>query len=54
MKVGDRVVILAGRRAGETGVVTWTGVDGGCGCRSVVVRLASGEFFGKASEVGPA
>ncbi len=54
MKVGDRVVILTGRRAGEAGVVTWSGIDGSCGCRSVVVRLAHREWWGKVSEVRPA
>jgi hypothetical protein len=54
VKVGDRVVIAAGRRTGELGIVTWSGIDGTCGCRSVIVRLRQGEWFGKQSEVRPA
>jgi ribosomal protein L24 len=52
---GDRVVVLAGERAGVAGVVVATYRDRGCGCRSVIVRLDSGrEWAGKASEVRPA
>ncbi len=51
MKVGDWVVIAAGRRSGESGVITWLGIDGSCGCRSAIVRLRQGEWFGKQSEV---
>jgi hypothetical protein len=52
LRRGDRVEIVAGRYAGECGVVTWSGIDGSCGCRSVFVLLAGPrEWFGKASEV---
>jgi ribosomal protein L24 len=50
--VGQRVYILAGRLAGAEGTVTATYRERGCGCRSVIVRLASGrEWAGKVSEV---
>jgi ribosomal protein L24 len=50
-RAGDRVEVLAGRLRGVTGTVTWVGVDGSCGCRSVFVATEAGEFFGKVSEV---
>jgi hypothetical protein len=49
--VGERVLIIAGDRAGAYGTVTWSGVDGSCGCWSVVVRHDHGEWWGKSSEV---
>ena len=50
-EVGTRVVVKGGRLSGSTGVVTWTGRDGSCGCWSVVVRTDRGEWYGKRSEV---
>lgn len=51
VRVGDQVRVLAGRRAGEVGEVTAVIDERSCGCRSLIVRLPSGEWFGKRSEV---
>jgi hypothetical protein len=51
-RVGDSVVIRAGARAGTRGTIVWSGIDGSCGCRSIVVRLeGGGEWWGKPYEV---
>lgn len=51
LKVGDNVVILNGARAGAPGRVEWIGIDGSCGCYSVIVATEYGEWWGKRSEV---
>ena len=49
---GTRVVVLAGRLAGQAGLVVAEWRERGCGCKSVIVRLDDGrEWAGKATEV---
>ncbi len=52
-EVGDRVVIDAGRLQGHDGRVVYIGVDGSCGCWSVIVETDAGEWWGKVSETLP-
>jgi hypothetical protein len=52
LAVGQAVVVLVGRQAGQIGTVAAMYQDDGCGCHSVVVRLSTGrEWVGRPSEV---
>jgi hypothetical protein len=51
LRTGDNVVINVGAREGTRGVVEWAGIDGSCGCKTVIVRTDFGEWWGRWSEV---